>query len=246
MTQPVAIITGGAQGIGLAYARGLTGAGFRVVLADLLDTDGACAELNDAGGEAIGVHVDVSDEASTGEMATRTLEAFGQIDVLINNAAYFKSVVRGPFQDMEVSEWDKAFAVNTRGVWLCCKAVFPAMRDQRSGKIINVTSNVAWKGVPGFLHYVSSKSAVVGLTRALATELGPHNIAVNSVAPDFIPDEEMLQSRAGHDDHVLAGRAFKRTQTAEDMVGTILYLAGSGSDFVTGQSILVNGGAYYQ
>jgi NAD(P)-dependent dehydrogenase (short-subunit alcohol dehydrogenase family) len=246
MSKPVAIITGGAQGIGLAYGRGFVGEGFRVVLADLLDTTEACAELNDSGGEAIGVHVDVSDEASTEEMAARTVDAFGQIDVLVNNAAYFKSVVRGPFQDMEVAEWDKAFAVNTRGVWLCCKAVFPTMRDQGSGKIINVTSNVAWKGVPGFLHYVSSKSALVGLTRALATELGPHNIAVNSVAPDFIPDEEMLQSRAGHDDHVIGGRAFKRTQTAEDMVGTILYLAGSGSDFVTGQSILVNGGAYYQ
>jgi NAD(P)-dependent dehydrogenase (short-subunit alcohol dehydrogenase family) len=242
----VAIVTGGARGIGRAYCLGLAAEGASVAVADLSSADGVVREIEEGGGTAIAVPVDVSDLESTEAMARATAEAFGRIDVLVNNAAYFKDVQRGPFDQIEVEEWDRAFAVNVRGAWLCARAVFPYMRDQGSGKIINIASNTVWKGVTGFLHYVTSKAALVGMTRSLAREVGDHNIAVNTVAPDFIPDEDMLQTRGAHDEEVIAQRAFKRRQVPEDMVGTVVYLSGPGSDFVTGQSILVNGGAWFQ
>jgi 3-oxoacyl-[acyl-carrier protein] reductase len=242
----VAIVTGGARGIGRAYCLGLAAEGASVVVADLLDGEEVVREIEHGGGKAIAVQVDVSDRSSTEGMARTTAESFGRIDVLINNAAYFKQVKRGPFDEIEVEEWDRAFAVNVRGAWLCARAVFPSMRDQGSGKIINVASNTVWKGVTGFLHYVTSKAALVGMTRSLAREVGDYNIAVNTIAPDFIPDEDMLRTRGSHDEEVIAQRAFKRRQVPEDMVGTVVFLSGPGSDFVTGQSILVNGGAWFQ
>jgi NAD(P)-dependent dehydrogenase (short-subunit alcohol dehydrogenase family) len=242
----VAIVTGGAGVIGRAYCVGLAREGCAVVVADLAPGQAVLDEVAAVGGQAAAVCVDVSDPDSTEAMARTAVERFGRIDVLINNAAYFKQARRGPFQDLDVEEWDRAFAVNVRGAWLCSRAVFPYMRDQRSGSIINVASNTVWKGVPGFLHYVSSKSALVGLTRALAREVGEYNIAVNTVAPDFIPDEELLRTRGGHDDEVVAQRCFKRTQVPEDMVGVVTFLAGPSSRFITGQSFLVNGGAYFQ
>jgi NAD(P)-dependent dehydrogenase (short-subunit alcohol dehydrogenase family) len=242
----VAIVTGGARGIGRAYCLGLSAEGARVTVADLIDGEPVVKEIVDGGGEAIALHVDVSDAASTEAMARKTAEAFGRIDVLINNAAYFKQVKRGPFDEIDVEEWDRAFAVNVRGAWLCARAVFPYMREQGSGRIINIASNTVWKGVTGFLHYVTSKAALVGMTRSLAREVGDHNIAVNTVAPDFIPDEDMLRTRGSHDQEVIAQRCFKRRQVPEDMVGTVVYLSGPDSDFVTGQSILVNGGAWFQ
>jgi NAD(P)-dependent dehydrogenase (short-subunit alcohol dehydrogenase family) len=242
----VAIVTGGARGIGRAYCLGLAAEGASVAVADLLPADSVAREIEDGGGSAIALHADVGDLESTEEMARATAEAFGRIDVLVNNAAYFKEVQRGPFDQIAVEEWDRAFAVNVRGAWLCARAVFPYMREQGYGKIINVASNTVWKGVTGFLHYVTSKAALVGMTRSLAREVGDYNIAVNTLAPDFIPDENMLRTRGAHDEEVIAQRAFKRRQVPEDMVGTVIYLAGPGSDFVTGQSILVNGGAWFQ
>jgi NAD(P)-dependent dehydrogenase (short-subunit alcohol dehydrogenase family) len=242
----VAIVTGGASGIGRAYCLGLAKEGTAVVVADLLDGGPVVEEISSLGGRALAVAADVSDEASTEQMAKTASTEFGRVDVLVNNAAYFKQVQRGPFADLTVDEWDKAFAVNVRGTWLCSKAVFPYMRDQGYGKIINVSSNTAWKGVPGFLHYVSSKSALIGLTRSLAREVGEHNIAVNTIVPDFIPDEDMARTRSAEAEAIVAQRCFKRTQDAEDMVGLVLFLAGSGSDFITGQSFLVNGGAHFQ
>jgi NAD(P)-dependent dehydrogenase (short-subunit alcohol dehydrogenase family) len=242
----VSIVTGGARGIGRAYCLGLADQGSAVVVADMVDGQPVVDEVESQGGKALALHVDVSDEESTKAMARSAVERFGRIDVLVNNAAYFKQVKRGPFHELDVEEWDRAFHVNVRGAWLCCRAVHPYMKEQRYGKIINISSNTAWKGVPGFLHYVTSKSALTGLTRSLARELGDDNIAVNTVAPDFIPDENMLKARGSHSDEVIAQRAFKRMQVPEDMVGTIVFLAGPGSDFVTGQSLLVNGGAYFQ
>jgi NAD(P)-dependent dehydrogenase (short-subunit alcohol dehydrogenase family) len=242
----VSIVTGGARGIGRAYCLGLADEGSSLVVADMVNGQPVVDEIEAQGGKGIAVQVDVSDERSTQAMARSAFERFGRIDVLVNNAAYFKQVKRGPFQDLDVEEWDKAFHVNVRGVWLCSRAVYPYMKGQRYGKIINISSNTAWKGVPGFLHYVTSKAALTGLTRALAREVGEENIAVNTVAPDFIPDEDMLKSRGSHSDEVIAQRAFKRMQVPEDMVGTIVFLASAGSDFITGQSFLVNGGAYFQ
>jgi len=224
----------------------LAAEGSDVVVADMSDGQPVVDEIEASGGKAASVQVDVSGEDSTQAMARATVERFGRIDVLVNNAAYFKQVKRGPFHELDVDEWDKAFRVNVRGVWLCCRAVYPYMKEQRYGKIINISSNTAWKGVPGFLHYVTSKAALTGLTRSLAREVGNDNIAVNIVAPDFIPDENMLKTRGSHSDEVIAQRAFKRMQVPEDMVGTVVFLAGPGSDFITGQSFLVNGGAYFQ
>lgn len=242
----VAIVTGGASGIGRAYSRALAGEGYNVVIADLLDGNAAVDEIGARGGTAASVVTDVSDMASTEAMADFAVQKFGRIDALINNAAYFKNVVFGPFEDLTVEEWDKAFQVNVRGVWLCSRAVAPHMRERKYGKIINIASAVVARGVPGFLHYVASKSALLGLTRSLANELGDDNVCVNTVAPDLIPDEEIMKSRPAVNDVVVAQRVFKRTQTPDDMLGTILYLAGPGSDFVTGQSFHVNGGTFFQ
>jgi 3-oxoacyl-[acyl-carrier protein] reductase len=243
----VAIVTGGAQGIGRAYCLGLAAEGARVMVADLQDSTPVVEEIRRAGGEADSVRVDVSRLDSTRDMARATAERFGRIDVLVNNAGYFMQIKRGPWDEITEEEWDRVFAVNVKGVWLSCLAVVPYMKEQRYGKIINISSNTVWRGVPGFLHYVASKSAILGLTRALAREVGEYDIAVNTVAPEYIPhDPEYAKQYPQIDEMVIAQRCFKRTQTPEDMVGTIVYLAGPGSDFVTGQSFLVNGGSSFQ
>ena len=241
----VVIITGGARGIGRAYAHGVSAAGASVLVADLLDGSPVVEELADSGGEALSVTTDVSDEASTVAMAEAAMDRFGRIDVLINNAAMFSETTRGPFTEVSIAEWDRTFEVNVRGVWLCIKAVYPYMASQGSGKIINIASNTCFKGTLGFPHYVASKSALLGLTRCLANELGPDGITVNTVSPDLIPNPDIRPTDATSDPFVVAGRALKRTQVADDMVGTIIYLSSGASDFVTGQSLLVNGGAYF-
>ena len=236
MSREVAIVTGGARGLGLAYVEGLKGAGYDVVVADLIES----------GAGDLHVGVDVSDRGSTEAMAAAVLERFGRIDVLINNAGYFTQIVKKPFEDLTDEEWDLAFSVNVRGTWLCCRAVAPAMKAQRSGKIVNTSSMTVPSGIPGFLHYVASKSAIVGLTRALARELGEWGICVNTVSPDYVPHDAEYAGRQPEMAGLIANqRAFKRDQVPEDLVGTILFLAGHGSDFVTGQDLWVNGGRLF-
>jgi 3-oxoacyl-[acyl-carrier protein] reductase len=243
---PVAIVTGAAKGIGRAYALGLADAGYAVVVADIADSTRVVAEVEATGGVALGVTVDVSDRASADAMAQAALDEFGRIDALVNNAAIFSSIRKKPFDELTVEEWDEVFAVNVRGTWLCSRAVAPAMKERRYGKIINVSSMTVPSGIPFFLHYVSSKAAIVGLTRALARELGEWNIAVNTVSPDYIPHDPEYAGRQPEMAGLIAGqRAFKRDQVPEDMVGTVLYLLGPGSDFVTGQNIFVNGGRLF-
>ena len=241
-----AIVTGGARGLGRAYCLALADAGFDIVVSDLLDTGQTVAEIEAAGGRAVGMRADISSAADNDALAAAAADAFGTIDVLVNNAAYFSETTRGPFNEVSQHEWDRTFEVNVRGVWLTCCAVYPYMQKQGSGKIINIASNTCFKGTVGFPHYVASKSAIIGLTRCLATELGPDGITVNTVSPDLIPNPSLRATDATSDQFVVAGRAIKRTQEPEDMVGTILYLAGTGSDFVTGQNLVVNGGAYFQ
>ncbi len=243
---PTAIVTGGARGLGRAYCVALAGAGFDVVVADLLDGQEAVDEIEAAGGRAISCSTDISSTADNDALAAAAADAFDTIDVLINNAAYFSETTRGPFNEVPQQEWDRTFEVNVRGVWLTCCAVYPYMQEQGSGKIINIASNTCFKGTVGFPHYVASKSAIIGLTRCLAQELGPHGITVNTVSPDLIPNPSLRPTDTTSDQFVVAGRALKRTQAPEDMIGTLLYLASSGSDFVTGQNILVNGGAFCQ
>ena len=238
------IVTGGAGAIGAAYCKGFAAEGAAVVVADMADSSALIADLRAGGHQALGVSVDIADKDSTEAMARAALDEYGRIDVLVNNAAFFKAVTRGPFEDISVDEWDLTMAVNVRGPWLCSRAVLPAMKQQEYGRIVNISSNVVWKGVPGFLHYTTSKSALVGFTRAMAREVGEYGITVNNVAPDFIPDDYLREHQPGNEDAVNAQRAIKRTSVPEDMVGTVLYLTSDDASFVTGQAILVNGGAF--
>ena len=243
----VAIITGAAGGIGRAYALGFAREGALVAVADARDGGEVAAEIEGAGGVAMTVQVDVTDEGSTDAMAAAVLEKFGTIDILVNNAGHFRYAKRGHFTEIPIDEWDLAFDVNVRGTWLCAKAVFPTMQAQRSGKIVNISSMTAWKGNKFFLHYVASKAAIIGLTRALALEVGEFDINVNTLVPEYIPhDLEYAQDLPGIDDKVVAQRVFKRTQVPEDMVGAAIFLASPAADFITGQSLLVNGGTQFQ
>ncbi len=243
----VAIVTGGARGLGRAYCRGLAREGCRVAVADIADPSTAVEEIAAAGGHAMAVRVDVSEEASTLAMARAVQERFGRIDVLVNNAAYYTAMQHAPFDELGVKEWDQSFAVNVRGPWLCAKAVAPFMRSRRHGKIINISSMTVNDGTPNLLHYVATKAAVVGLTRGLARELGDDGIAVNTVTPDYIPHDRDYAARQPEwlEDWIVSRRCFKRGEAPDDMVGVIVFLAGPGSDFITGQNIAVNGGSAF-
>ena len=242
----VVIMTGGAGGIGRAYCRALAQEGAKLAVADMADSSEVVAEIEDLGAEAVSITVDVSDVASTEAMAAATVDAFGRIDALVNNAAFYMAATHAPFEDLTPEEWDLCFAVNVKGPWLCSRAVVPTMKAQGSGRIVNIASMTVNDGTPGFLHYVSSKAAIWGLTRSMASELGPHGIAVNTLTPDYIPHNEKYAALQPEiDEFIKARRAFKRTQVPEDMVGTLLYLLSPWSDFVTGQNIWVNGGSAF-
>jgi NAD(P)-dependent dehydrogenase (short-subunit alcohol dehydrogenase family) len=174
-------------------------------------------------------------------MARRARDRFGRIDVLVNNAAYYYGVVRRSFADISVEEWDRVMAVNVRGPWLCTRAVFPHMKEIGKGKIVNLASEVFFTGSNGFVHYVASKGGVIGLTRALAVELGPYGICVNAVAPGFT-DTEASRTIADVTKYDTSKTPLKRLETPEDLVGTVAFLSSDDSDFITGQTILVDGG----
>lgn len=246
LTDRTIIVTGVGGNIGRAFCLGLAREGANLVLADRVELPELARDIEALGRRAISVVVDVANPESTEAMARTAFEHFGRIDGLINNAGFFKGCTFGSFMDIPVEEWDLCYAVNVRGVWLCCKAVTPYMRKQGYGKIINISSNTAYKGVPNFLHYVSSKAAVLGLSRAMAREVGDDGICVNSLCPDLIPDAE-ISAKQGNvaNEKTIAQRCLKRTQVPDDMVGAAVFLVGPGSDFVTGQSLLVNGGAYF-
>lgn len=229
----VVVVTGSASGLGATYCRELTAAGWTVVGADLHETDGV----------ALSVVTDVSDRRQTEELAARALDRFGRIDGLVNNAAYYTAIVKCPFEEIDDDEWGKVFDVNVRGAWLCARAVASAMRRQGYGKIVNVSSMTVPTAPPGFAHYVASKAAIVGLTRALARELGSDGICVNTLTPDYIAfDRDYDHRQMEMADALAAQRIFARKQAPEDIVGALLFLLGPGSDFVTGQNIWVNGG----
>ncbi len=242
----VAIVTGAAQGIGAAYARGLAREGAAVAVVDILDPNPVAKEIVGNDGKALPLVVDVSDEKQTQEMARKVKESFGKIDILVNNAAVYGTIVRKPFEEITVEEWDKIMAVNVRGVFLCVKAVTPYMKSQRRGKIINVTSSTVFKGNENFLHYVSSKGAVVTMTRSLARELGEYNINVNAIAPGQTMSEANLKRGEKTDARSMQARLLKGTRLfPEHLVGTVIYLSSSDSDMMTGQVLLVDGGTAF-
>jgi NAD(P)-dependent dehydrogenase (short-subunit alcohol dehydrogenase family) len=242
----VAIVTGAAQGIGAAFARGLAAEGAKVVIADLDSGAKVVEEITRAGGQAIDVPTDIAKEDGCAAMVRHTVEAFGRLDILVNNAAVFTSVDRKPFTDIPVAEWDLVMAVNVRGVWLGCKAAVPEMRKNKYGKIISICTGRIFKGSPFFLHYDASKAAVLGITRSLAREVGADNICVNAIAPGSTMSENVLKRSnwmGGGPEATLASRAIKREETPDDLVGACLYLASPESDFVTGQTLVVDGGS---
>ena len=244
----VVIVTGGGHGIGTAYCEGFTKSGSRVVVADI-DGDAAekvagdLAKLSEAG--SMSVQVDVSDEASANQMVAKTLERFGRVDVLINNASIFATIPmsRGRIEEISIEEWDRLMAVNLKGVFLCCRAVLPPMRQQKSGKIVNVASGTALSGPPGRIHYVASKAGVMGFSRTLAREVGDDNIQVNILCPgstlsEVNPTEEILKMRQSN----ISQRAIKRVQVPQDLVGGVLFMSSPLADFMTGQTLVVDGG----
>jgi 3-oxoacyl-[acyl-carrier protein] reductase len=244
----VAIVTGGGHGIGKAYAARLAAEGAKVAIAEL-DAKAAQSvadELSAAGHEALAIPTDVSREDSVADMARLTLERFGRIDVLVNNAAIFATIPmsRSPFDQIEVGEWDRMMSVNLKGTWLASCAVIPQMRKQGYGKIINISSGTALKGSPSRIHYVTSKAGILGFTKTLANEVGKDNICVNCVAPGSTlseedPDESIVKMRTA----ATATRALKRVQTPEDLTGAIVFFASADSDFITGQTLVVDGGS---
>jgi 3-oxoacyl-[acyl-carrier protein] reductase len=240
----VVFITGAAGGIGGATARRLAREGAAIVVADI-DQAGAervAAELPDA----LAVPLDVRKAADAERAVEAALSRFGRIDVLVNNAAIFTSIRKKPFDELTVEEWDRMFAVNVRGTWLCARAVAPAMKEARAGRIVNVTSTTVPGGVPLFLHYVASKAAIVGLTRALARELGEWGICVNAIAPDYVPHDAAYAAQQPEMAETIARqRCFQRDMTPDDLVGTLRYLVEPGSAFVTGQVLYVNGGRLF-
>jgi NAD(P)-dependent dehydrogenase (short-subunit alcohol dehydrogenase family) len=240
----VAIVTGAAQGIGRAIAEGLAAEGARIVVADLRGAEEAAQSF--AGG--VGLTVDVSQEDDVQRMADETLARCGSIDVLVNNAGLYASLAMRPFDQIPLDEWRKVMDVNVASMFLTCRAVVPAMRERGGGKIVNISSGTPFRGVPFLLHYVTSKGAIVAFTRALARELGKDNVLVNCVAPGFTMS-------AGVQEHPevidalqkasVSARTIQRDQVPEDVVGAVVYLCGPAADFVTGQTIVIDGGQYF-
>lgn len=242
----VTIVTGGAQGIGAAYAKSYAAEGAKVVVTDVLDPQPLVAELKSAGGEAIGVVSDVTDEAQNAALVATVTETYGRIDVLMNNAALFGGLKRQRFEEIDIDEFDAVMRVNIRGVWQMTKAVTPVMRAQNYGKIINIASGTVFKGTPLQIHYVTSKGGIIAMTRVLARELGEDNICVNAIAPGLTESEAVTEGGQFTEEHFAAnigGRAIKRPEVPEDLVGAAVFLASSDSDFITGQVLCVDGGS---
>jgi NAD(P)-dependent dehydrogenase (short-subunit alcohol dehydrogenase family) len=244
----VAVITGAAQGIGAAFAVGFAKEGARIVIGDVADGARTVKKVEETGGQAIFVKTDVGSEAECFALARAAVERFGRIDVLINNAAVFASIVLKPFTELSSEEFKRVVEINTSGVFHCVKAVFPHMKG-KGGKIINISSASIIEGVPGMPHYVASKGGVMALTRCLARELGDFNIRINTIAPGFTHSEGGDRFDRNKelplpplDELQLQGRCIKRPGVPEDLVGTALFLATDDSAFITGQMIVHDGG----
>lgn len=242
----VAIVTGAAQGIGAIFAKALAAEGASLGVCDLTLPQATVDAIKSAGGQAFGQVADVTQPKSLVEFVRATEQAFGGIHILVNNAAIFGTLEHKRFDEIGSEEWDRVMAVNTRGPFECAKAVLPMMQRQRYGKIINIASGTVFKGQRGLLHYVASKGAVVAMTRALARELGDEGIAVNCIAPGLTASENVTKNKAYAKQfaaNTISGRCFKREELPEDICGALVFLASGESDFMTGQTIVVDGGS---
>ena len=247
----VAIITGAAGGIGAAMALGYAREGAKVIIADIADGQKTVDAVKKQGGDALYVKTDITSQGDTEAMAKAAVDAFGGIHILVNNAAMYATIVKKPFTEISMEEWNRVMEVNTGGPFCCAQAVFPHMKEN-GGKIINVASSIIFEGATGMPHYVASKGAVFALTRTLARELGVYNINVNSLAPGYTQSEAskiMEKNRKTEgpnpEEISLQKRCLKRSSLPEDMVGTAIFLASPLSDFITGQLILCDGGASF-
>jgi 3-oxoacyl-[acyl-carrier protein] reductase len=246
----VAIITGSARGMGRVFALRFAREGAKLTICDILDCKPVADEIKAIGGEVLALKIDVTNEKDTAEMAKKTVERFGRIDILVNNAAIIGSIETKDFVkpvDAIVSaDWDKILAVNIKGVFLCAKAVIPYMKKQGGGKIVNMASTVAFSGLPQFIHYTTSKGGVVTLTRGLATALGEFNINVNAVAPGLIMTEAMRASYSPefYQELVATKQLIHKSVEPEDIANAVLFLASDEADKITGQTLAVNAGEY--
>jgi len=240
----VALVTGAAQGIGKAIADGLAAEGARIVVADLSGAEDAAAAYD--GG--IGITADVANEEDVGRLVDQSVSSCGGIDILVNNAGLYASLEMRSFEQIPLEEWRRVMDVNVASMFLMCRAVVPHLRSRGGGKIVNISSGTPFRGVPFLLHYVTSKGAIVAFTRALAKELGSANVRVNCVAPGFTmsagveANPEVVEKLR---DVSVAARTIQRDQLPEDVVGAVVYLCGPSSDFVTGQTIVIDGGQYF-
>jgi NAD(P)-dependent dehydrogenase (short-subunit alcohol dehydrogenase family) len=242
----VVIVTGGGRGLGRAYAIEAARLGAKVIAGDILDCGETVSMIEAAGGTAIAAALDVTKMESVSAMTEQAVDAYGSVDVLINNAALYGGLTGGRFDMLDEDEWDRTMNVNVKGIWNCCKAVVPHMRTAGRGSIINVASLAATYGLPFALHYTTSKAAVIGMTRGLARELGRSDIRVNAIAPTAVLTEGTSEffgdKTEGAMEVIKNDQSLKRNATPEDMIGTVMWLASDASSFVTGQTIAIDGG----
>jgi len=238
----VAIVTGGGRGLGKVYCLRMAEEGAKVVVADILDQEAeeTVGEIKAKGGIAAAIKVDVTSESDTQRMAEETIKEFGRIDILVNNAGYYYGMGRKMFHEVSSEEWDKAMLVNAKGTWLCAKAVFPQMKKQGKGKIINVSTEAVFAPTKGFIHYTASKAAVIGITRVLAGELGQYGICVNVIVPGVV-DTAATRSYMTIEKFDVNSVPLGRVEQPEDVVGSVIFFASDDSDYVSGQSLLIDG-----
>ena len=240
------IVTGGGRGIGRVYCERMAEAGAKMVVADIdaEANDDTVAAIRAAGGEAVACATDVSDADQAERMARTAIDSFGRIDGLLNNASLMSVLPRGDWMEIDVERWDRVMEVNLRGIFVCCRAVVPQMREQGGGKIVNISSGRFWMGSPNRLDYSTSKAGVIGLTRSLATEVGPYNICVNAITPGFTLSDTQVASSGDYaqKNEPPPGRIIRRHQYPDDLVGAVMFLMSAGSDFITGQTVNVDGG----
>ena len=248
LDRKIALVTGAGNGIGKAIATALGREGARILIADLVNADATAAELTAAGIEATGIKVDITNEEDVARAADLAQKQFGGLDIVINNAAIFSTLVPKPLEEISAAEWRQVMDVNTLGTFLVTKAALPLLKKSSAARVVNLCSGVAFKGNPLYLHYVASKGAILSMTRALARELGPHNILVNGIAPGFTLSENVENNPALMSmvrGPSIAGRALARDMYPDDLVGAAVFFSGPDSAFITGQTLVIDGGSYF-